>query len=142
MTNPRSLTPASQTVPAWGDLFTNTAALLVAQEPALLFFVEGTGQSNQTGTAYGVLQPPSHPPPSSPHHTETTCSKCAFPLSAAQPFQLANILAESKTLGNLLSCSLPGRQHFSSILSPSDTCLVGLSNLPRRSMVGLSNSEL
>jgi hypothetical protein len=53
-TNPRSQTPASQTVPAWGQLFTNTAAILIQQEPALLFFVEGTGQFNQPGTAFGM----------------------------------------------------------------------------------------
>ncbi len=53
-TNPESQTPASQTVPAWGQLFTNTAAVLIQQEPALLFFAEGTGQKNIQGTAFGM----------------------------------------------------------------------------------------
>ena len=43
----------SSTVPAWGTLFTNTAQTLLTQEPALLFFAEGTGQRNQPGTAFG-----------------------------------------------------------------------------------------
>ena len=45
----------STTVPSWGELYTNTSAALIAQEPALLFLVEGTGQRNQPGTAYGEL---------------------------------------------------------------------------------------
>ena len=41
-------------MPAWGDLYTNTAEQLLTQEPSLLLFVEGTGQYNQPGTAYGM----------------------------------------------------------------------------------------
>lgn len=51
--NTRGLYPNSSTVPAWGDLFTDTADSLVAQEPDLLLLAEGTGQFNQPGTAYG-----------------------------------------------------------------------------------------
>ena len=44
----------SSTVPAWGDLYTTTAEQLLTQAPSLLLFVEGTGQRNQPGTAYGM----------------------------------------------------------------------------------------
>ena len=52
--NTRGLYPNSSVVPAWGDLYTDTAASLVEQEPALLLLAEGTGQYNQPGTAYGM----------------------------------------------------------------------------------------
>lgn len=39
----------------WGTLYTDTAALLLQQEPELLLFVEGTGQRNQPGTSHGTF---------------------------------------------------------------------------------------
>jgi len=74
MMNPNAQTAASSIVPAWGTLFTNTAAQLIAQEPALLFFAEGCGQRNQPGTSYGLSYPlslciPTTPPSPFPHQT-------------------------------------------------------------------------
>lgn len=52
----------SSTVEPWGTLYTDTAATLISQAPSLLFFVEGTGQRNQPGTAYGApCQSPGYP---------------------------------------------------------------------------------
>lgn len=56
-TNSQAENANSTNVEAWGTLFTDTAALLLRQEPSLLFFAEGTGQKNQPGTAYGEPSP-------------------------------------------------------------------------------------
>ena len=53
-TNSNGQNANSTVVEPWGTLFTDTAAALLEQEPALLFFAEGTGQKNQPGTAYGT----------------------------------------------------------------------------------------
>ena len=45
----------SQVVPAWGDLYLDTAALLLEQTTNITLFAEGTGQKFQPGTAYGRL---------------------------------------------------------------------------------------
>ena len=44
-----------QVVPAWGDLYLDTAALLLQQTDNITLFAEGTGQKYQPGTAYGKL---------------------------------------------------------------------------------------
>ena len=43
----------SGTVVPWGDLYTETAALLLNQEPSLMFFLQGTGQALEPGSSRG-----------------------------------------------------------------------------------------
>lgn len=44
---------SSGTVVAWADLFTESAALLLQQEPEMLLLLQGTGQTGQAGTSRG-----------------------------------------------------------------------------------------